>query len=128
MYITSALPFSADHFDVLHALPQHCNALHVHVHVHGHHGQLLGLGKLGIVGNLVMYIVDVSEKLLMHFQTLKYLNITKFPFQKLEAYDPESNKNPNNKNNNNNNNNNKAITRADLLSAKNMDHKNKFHA
>ena len=117
IYIASALPLSAVRFDVLHTLLQHRNALHGHVH--GHHGQLLGLGQLGIVENLLMYIIDVSEGLLMHFQTLKYLNITKFPFQKLEAYDPESNKNPNNKNKNNNNNN-KAIPRADFLSAKNL--------
>ena len=56
---------------MLHALLQHRNALHGHVH--GHHGQLLGLGQLGIVENLLMYIIDVSEGLLMHFQTLKYL-------------------------------------------------------
>ena len=121
IYIASALPLSAVRFDVLHTLLQHRNALHGHVH--GHHGQLLGLGQLGIVENLLMYIIDVSEGLLMHFQTLKYLNITKFPFQKLEAYDPESNKNPNNKNKNknnknNNNNNNKAIPRTALLAVK----------
>ena len=59
IYIASALPLSAVRSDVLHALLQHRNALHGHGH--GHHDQLLGLGQFGIVENLVMYIVDVSE-------------------------------------------------------------------
>ena len=73
MYSASTLSLSADRFDVLHALLQPCNALHGHGH--GNHDQLLGLGQLGIDENLLMYIVDVSEGLLIHFKPLNNLNI-----------------------------------------------------
>ena len=61
LYIASTLPRNTDRFDVLHAFLN--TTLKLHGHVRGH--QLLGLGQLNQVDNLLKYLLQTSEGLLL---------------------------------------------------------------